>query len=54
VFADEESVLLTASTEDGSLSQIGSQSGRIFLDCHQEFKSTFLKFCYNCKLCDIV
>lgn len=43
----EESVLLTASVSDGSLSELGSNTGRIFLDDHDEIKSQFLGFCFK-------
>ncbi|XP_052271182.1 zinc finger and BTB domain-containing protein 20-like isoform X5 [Dreissena polymorpha] len=42
---DEESVILTASVSDGTLSHIGSASGKSFLQDHEDFKSQFLGFC---------
>lgn len=44
---DEESVLLTACISDGTLSHLGSTSGRSFLDDHEDVKSQFLGFCLN-------
>lgn len=41
----EESVLITASLEEGSLSYLGSEFGKVFLEGHDEFKSQFLGFC---------
>ena len=38
----EESILLTASVSDGSLSHLGSESGRSFLEGHEAIKSQFL------------
>lgn len=41
----EESVILTASVEDGTLSHLGSESGKDFLEGHEDIKSQFLGFC---------
>lgn len=41
----EESVLLTASLEEGTLTQLGSEFGKVFLEGHDEIKSQFLGFC---------
>ncbi|XP_053387472.1 neurotrophin receptor-interacting factor homolog [Mercenaria mercenaria] len=41
----EESVLITASLEEGTLSQLGSEFGKTFLEGHDEIKSQFLGFC---------
>ena len=41
----EESVLLTASVSDGSLGHLGSESGKVFLQDHDDIKSQFLGFC---------
>ena len=41
----EESVILTASVSDGSLSHLGSESGKVFLEDHDDIKSQFLGFC---------
>lgn len=41
----EESVLITASLEEGSLSYLGSEFGKVFLEGHDDFKSQFLGFC---------
>ena len=40
----EESVILTASVSDGSLSHLGSESGKVFLEDHDDVKSQFLEF----------
>ncbi|XP_045181740.1 Krueppel-like factor luna isoform X8 [Mercenaria mercenaria] len=42
---DEESVILTASVADGTLSHLGSDSGKGFLEDHEDIKSQFLGFC---------
>ncbi|XP_045181213.2 uncharacterized protein LOC123540335 isoform X3 [Mercenaria mercenaria] len=42
---EEESVILTASVADGTLSHLGSQSGKGFLEDHEDIKSQFLGFC---------
>ncbi|XP_053383326.1 Krueppel-like factor luna isoform X3 [Mercenaria mercenaria] len=42
---DEESVILTASVADGTLSHLGSVSGKGFLEDHEDIKSQFLGFC---------
>ncbi|XP_045181677.1 sal-like protein 1 isoform X25 [Mercenaria mercenaria] len=42
---DEESVILTASVADGTLSHLGSDSGKGFLEDHEDVKSQFLGFC---------
>ena len=41
----EESVILTASVSDGSLSHLGSDAGKVFLEDHDDIKSQFLGFC---------
>lgn len=41
----EESVILTASVSDGSLSHLGSESGKVFIEDHDDIKSRFLGFC---------
>ena len=41
----EESVILTASVSDGSLSHLGSDAGKSFLEDHDDIKSQFLGFC---------
>ena len=41
----EDAVVLTASVSDGSLSHMGSHSGKNFLKRHEEIKSQFLGFC---------
>lgn len=41
----EESVILTASVSDGSLSHLGTESGKIFLEDNDDIKSKFLGFC---------
>ena len=45
----EESVLLTASISDGTLSHLGSESGKVFLEKNDDFKSQFLGFCIKSK-----
>ncbi|XP_053382419.1 uncharacterized protein LOC123541472 isoform X3 [Mercenaria mercenaria] len=42
---DEESVILTASVSDGTLSHLGSESGKGFLEDHEDIKTQFLGFC---------
>ncbi|KAL4218006.1 nucleic acid-templated transcription [Mactra antiquata] len=42
---DEESVILTASVSDGTLSHLGSESGKGFLEEQEDVKSQFLGFC---------
>ncbi|XP_060605284.1 uncharacterized protein LOC132757856 isoform X2 [Ruditapes philippinarum] len=42
---EEESVILTASVADGTLSHLGSQLGKGFLEDHEDIKSQFLGFC---------
>jgi hypothetical protein len=46
---DEESVILTASVADGTLSHLGSDSGKGFLEDHEDIKSQFLGFCLKSK-----
>ena len=41
----EDAVVLTASVSDGSLSHMGSHSGKNFLKQHEEIKSQFLGYC---------
>ena len=48
-YTGEESVLLTASVSDGSLSHLGSESGKFFLEDHDDIKSQFLGFCLKSK-----
>ena len=45
----EESILLTASVSDGTLSHLGSESGKNFLDGHDEIKSQFIGFVLKSK-----
>ena len=49
---DEESIILTASVADGTLSHLGSDSAKGFLDDHDDVKSQFLGYClkseYTC------
>ena len=47
----DESVLLTANVTDGSLSHMGSESGKVFLQDHEEIKSQFLGFCLKRTFC---
>ena len=44
-YTDEETVILTASMSDGTLSHLGSDYGKIFLENNENVKSQFLKFC---------
>ncbi|XP_060560612.1 uncharacterized protein LOC132720476, partial [Ruditapes philippinarum] len=41
----EESIILTASVHDGSLSHLGSSTGKGFLEGRDEIKSQFLGYC---------
>ena len=41
----EESLLLTASVNDGTLSHLGSGKGKHFIDGKDDLKSQFLSFC---------
>ena len=41
----EESILITASIADGTLSHLGTESGKYFLEDHDDIKSQFLGFC---------
>ncbi|KAH3713345.1 hypothetical protein DPMN_073135 [Dreissena polymorpha] len=50
---DEESVILTASVADGTLSHLGSESGKSYLDDHEDVKSSFLGFCLKSKYWNI-
>ena len=45
----EESLILTASVQDGTISHIGSETGKSFLSDNEEFKSQFLGFCLKCE-----
>ena len=45
----EESILLTASVTDGSLSHLGSESAKDFIDNHDDIKSQFLGFIIKSK-----
>ena len=47
--AGEESIILTASTQDGSLSHLGSNTGKGFLDGRDEIKAQFLGYCIKSK-----
>ncbi|KAH3897353.1 hypothetical protein DPMN_021541 [Dreissena polymorpha] len=42
---NEESIILTASVADGTLSHLGSDSAKGFLEDHEDVKSQFLGFC---------
>ena len=46
----EESILLTASVSDGTLSHLGSESGKSFLDGHEDVKSQFLGYVLKSKI----
>lgn len=41
----EESIILTASINDGTLSHLGSNMGKGFFEGHEEIKSQFLGYC---------
>ena len=41
----EESVILTASVAEGTLSHLGSDSGKVFLETNDDIKTQFLGFC---------
>lgn len=41
----EESVLMTASVEEGTLTHLGSDHGKVFMDSREELKAQFLGFC---------
>ena len=45
----EESIVLTASVNDGSLSHLGSFTGKGFLEGRDEIKSQFLGYCLKSK-----
>ena len=49
-YAGEEAILLSASINDGTLSHIGSRSGEIFLNTHNQLKEQFLGFCMRSEL----
>ncbi|WAR15846.1 ICEV-like protein [Mya arenaria] len=42
---NEESVMLTANVKDGTISHVGSELARGFLEDHEDIKSQFLGFC---------
>ncbi|XP_052260411.1 zinc finger and SCAN domain-containing protein 10-like isoform X12 [Dreissena polymorpha] len=42
---NEESIILTASVADGTLSHLGSDSAKGFLEDHEDVKSQFLGYC---------
>ncbi|KAH3897374.1 zinc finger protein 436-like isoform X2 [Dreissena polymorpha] len=42
---NEESIILTASVADGTLSHLGSDAAKGFLEDHEDVKSQFLGFC---------
>ena len=47
--AGEESIILTASLSDGSLSHLGSKIGKGFFEEREEIKSQFLGYCLKSK-----
>ena len=49
----EESIVLTASVNDGSLSHLGSITGKGFLEGRDEIKSQFLGYCLKSKFIHI-
>jgi len=46
---DEETLILSASVANGTLSHIASESGKKFLNGNSDIKSKFLNFCLQCK-----
>ena len=42
-------MILTASVSDGTLCHLGSDSGKVFLEDHEDIKSQFLGFCLKRK-----
>lgn len=46
----EEAVLLTASVSDGSSGYLGSESGKVFVEDHDEIMTQFLGYCMESKL----
>ena len=48
-YTDEETVVLSANVSDGTLSHLGSKTGKNFLEKEKEIKSKFLGFCLKCK-----
>jgi hypothetical protein len=49
VHTEEESMILTASLSEGTLSHLGSDYGKNFLDEHEDVKMKFLGFCLKSK-----
>ena len=49
MYTEEESIILTASISDGTLSHLGSDSGKSFLDDNEAVKSQFLSYCLQSK-----
>ena len=47
---NEESIILTASIQDGTLSHLGSDSAKGFLEDHEDVKSQFLGYCLKSRL----
>ena len=47
--AGEESIIITASLSDGSLSHLGSKMGNGFFEEREEIKSQFLGYCLKSK-----
>ena len=45
----EEAVLLTASITDGTFSHLGSASGKVFVEDHEEIRSQFVGYCLKSK-----
>ena len=52
--AGEESIILTASLSDGTLSHLGSSMGKGFFVGRDEIKSQFLGYCLKSKLSKIM
>ncbi|KAL4218245.1 hypothetical protein ACF0H5_022981 [Mactra antiquata] len=43
--SEEEFVLLSVNVSDGSMTHVGSQSGKSFIQDHEDIQSRFLRFC---------
>lgn len=50
--AGEETLILSANVTDGQVDQLGSESGKLFVDVYDDFKSEFLGFCQRSKYRD--
>ena len=50
----EEAVLLAASITDGTFSHLGSASGKVFVEDHEEIRSQFVGYCLKSKFFNIL